>query len=242
MVIFPAIDLRGGRCVRLVQGDFARETVYDDDPVAMALRFRAQGAEFLHVVDLDGAREGAPRNLEVVRRLAKETGLRLQVGGGVRSLEIARELLDAGVERVVAGSRLASDDEFAKTLFAELGERVVAGIDARGGVVAVQGWTQTSGVPATDLARRLQLLGARRLIVTDIATDGMLTGPNIAFLEEMLEAVAMPVIASGGVGSLEDLSTLARLQPKGLEGAIVGKALYEGRFLLSEAITSVSPT
>lgn len=236
MLILPAIDLLGGRCVRLFQGDYRQETVYDEDPCRVAQEFAMQGAEILHVVDLDGARSGTPANLELVSAICHAVKIPVQFGGGVRSLDTARRALDLGVHRVVIGSKLLAEPEFAEAIFAALGESAAAGIDAREGRVAVSGWTEHSDVAAEDLARRIEALGAHRFIVTDIARDGALRGPNLDFLRTMAGAVRGKVIASGGVSSLEDIRAIASLQAPNLEGVIVGRAIYEGKFTVVDAV------
>lgn len=240
MLILPAIDLIGGRTVRLTQGDYARVTDYDLDPVEVAKGFEREGATWLHVVDLDGAKAGAPVNLDVVRRIHAATGLQIEFGGGLRDLASVQSALSAGVARAVVGSRLAQDLDFARQAFDRFGERLVAGIDTRDGMVATHGWLETGSLGGVDLARRLVELGCRRIITTDIATDGAFTGPNLAWLTEMASAVPVPVIASGGVATLADFEALQALPAPGVEGVIVGKALYEERFTLSEALAALS--
>jgi phosphoribosylformimino-5-aminoimidazole carboxamide ribotide isomerase len=240
LLIIPAIDLRGGRCVRLTQGDYGRETIYDLDPVEVAQRFAAEGAEIVHVVDLDGAKSGSPQNLEIVARIAAEGGLPVEFGGGVRTLETAHRALEAGVQRVVVGSKLVQDAELSARFFAELGDRVVAGIDAREGKVATIGWTETSEVTAVELALRVEAAGCRRIILTDIARDGELKGPNLELLRDVVSAVKIPVIASGGVAVVEDLVQLREAFPAGVEGAIVGKAIYENRFTVAQAVAALA--
>lgn len=231
MKVFPAIDLRGGRCVRLRQGRAEDQTVYSDDPVATALAWQAGGATFLHVVDLDGAFAGKPVHTEVFRALAAALSIPFEVGGGLRTDEDVRAVLAAGAARAVVGSRAASDPAWAAALAAEHGaERIAAGIDARDGLVQVAGWTQTTALRATDLARDLAGRGLRAFIFTDTATDGMLRGPNLAAMAAMADALAPSgarLVASGGVSSPADLAALAALGRANLEGAIVGKALYE---------------
>lgn len=239
MLILPAIDIRGGKCVRLVQGDYAQETVYDDDPVAVAQGFVEQGAEWIHIVDLDGAKAGKPVNLDIVERIVKQTSAKVELGGGIRSLESANQVLNRGIARVIFGSRLVSNRAESADLFLELGERAVAGIDARNGKVSVTGWTEDSELDALDLAKELEEAGAKRFIVTDIATDGMLSGPNLQMLAEFSGALTGHVIASGGVSSLEDLKSINAIQPP-VEGAIVGKAIYERRLTVQQAIEAVS--
>lgn len=239
-LVIPAIDLRGGRCVRLFQGDYDRETVYGDDPVAMARRWEAEGARRLHVVDLDGAREGRPAQLEVVRRIVEALEIPVQLGGGLRDAAAVRAALDAGVERAIIGTA-AVDTEIARPLFEEFRERLAVGLDARAGRVAVRGWREDSGRDAIELARELAALGARRFIFTDIATDGTLAGPAVDATRALAQAVDVPVIASGGVGSIDDLRALAALAECGVEGVIVGKALYVGSVHLREAVSPPHP-
>ena len=235
MLILPAIDLRGGQCVRLTQGDYSQEKVYDSDPVKVALDFQDEGAKWIHIVDLDGAKSGEPQNWEALKSVLRAVDCFVEVGGGVRSPETARRLLDLGATRVVVGTKLIDDPELAARMFAEFGERIVAGIDARNGQVAVSGWTEQSKTSAVDLAKRMQSQGAKRIILTDISKDGMLTGPNLALLDEVSESVEIPIIHSGGIGVLADLNLLydrAKIRP---EGVIVGRAIYEGRFSVKEA-------
>jgi phosphoribosylformimino-5-aminoimidazole carboxamide ribotide isomerase len=235
--ILPAIDLRAGRCVRLLQGDYARETVFSDDPVAMARRWAEAGARRLHVVDLDGARSGRPENLPVVRQIAAAVSLPVQLGGGIRDREAVLAALDAGVARVILGTTLITGDPaLIDALLAEFGDRVVAGVDARDGRVAIHGWTETTDRDAVDLARELEARGARRLIYTDISSDGMLDGPNFEGVRRMVEALSIPVIAAGGVSSADDVRRLAALEPVGLEGVIIGKALYTSAVRLEELL------
>lgn len=236
MVIFPAIDVRGGRCVRLTQGDYDRETTYAEDPVEQAHRFVAEGAAWLHVVDLDGAREGRPVNREPIARIAREAGVPVQVGGGIRSLETAEAWLAAGVARVIVGTVLARDEALAAQLFERFGERIVAGIDARSGAVAVAGWREAAGEETIGFARRMESLGARRVIYTEIGVDGSLNGIALEATDRLSKRLSIPVIASGGVGSLDDVAAAASLTDPGVEGLIVGKALYEGRFSLGAAL------
>jgi phosphoribosylformimino-5-aminoimidazole carboxamide ribotide isomerase len=240
MLILPAIDLLDGKCVRLTQGEYDQSTVYESDPAEIAKRFADEGAEIIHVVDLDGAKAGYPVNRTTIERIVRACEARVEVGGGVRSLDAARDLLELGIDRVILGTSLISRKEESGRILAELGERAVAGIDAREGMVSISGWTEGSSVRAIDLAQWVEENGGRRIILTDIATDGMLSGPNLGLLQEVIAAVRVPVIASGGVSSLDDLSTLAGMQPPP-EGAIVGKAIYEGRFSVAEAIKHMRP-
>lgn len=233
MLILPAIDLRDGKCVRLVQGDYDRQLDYAGDPAEVAKSFEDQGAHIIHVVDLDGAKSGEPQNLDVVERICRATQARIEFGGGVRSLDTAHRLLAAGVHRVVVGTKLIQDPDLAETLFG-LGEHVVAGIDAKNGFVATQGWLEESHLSAVELAVRVQRQGARRIILTDIARDGMLTGPNTDLLTQVMQHVSIPVIHSGGIGTLEDLKVLASLSSPP-EGAITGRAIYDGKLDLRVA-------
>jgi phosphoribosylformimino-5-aminoimidazole carboxamide ribotide isomerase len=236
--IFPAIDLKNGRCVRLTQGRASEETVYFEDPVEPALAFQAAGTRWVHVVDLDGAFEGVPRNLAHVARIAA-TGLLVQLGGGMRTLNDVEEAFHAGVRRVVIGTRACHDPEFVSGLVHRFGaERLAVGIDARDGRVAVEGWKNVSVVRAEELARRVCDLGIQTIIHTDIATDGMLTGPNFKAQESMLRATPARLIASGGVARREDiirLAEIARVHPR-LEGVIVGKAIYEKKVDLADLL------
>lgn len=238
MQVIPAIDLRHGRCVRLLQGDYERETVFPGDPVEYAERWAAEGASWLHVVDLDGARTGRPSpiNMTMLRRIVEAVPMKVEMGGGVRSLAAAEDILALGVERVVVGTAIATDTEAASVLFSTLGARVVAGVDARDGLVAVEGWQRSVTRTADDFARKMAGLGAKRLIYTDIARDGMLSGPNGDALRRLASAVSIPVIASGGVGSIEDLIALRALDIANLEGVIIGRALYSGDLTVRSAL------
>jgi phosphoribosylformimino-5-aminoimidazole carboxamide ribotide isomerase len=231
MIVIPAIDLRDGRCVRLLQGDFAHETVYGDDPVRMALRWQEAGAALLHVVDLDGAREGRPVQAAIVGAIAAALSIPVQVGGGMRALEHIAAAFDSGVARVVLGTAAIEDRTLLATALDHWGpERIILGIDARGGMVATRGWIETTAVRATDLARDLAALGLRRVVYTDIGRDGTLHEPNYAALGEMAAAGDLAVIASGGVARREHLAALVDIP--GVEAAIVGRALYTGDVVL----------
>ncbi|HET6351118.1 MAG TPA: 1-(5-phosphoribosyl)-5-[(5-phosphoribosylamino)methylideneamino]imidazole-4-carboxamide isomerase [Coriobacteriia bacterium] len=237
MIVFPAIDILGGRAVRLSQGDYERVTVYNEDPVAQAREFAEAGAEWIHVVDLDGARDGVPGNIAVVERIAREVGLPVENGGGIRTLETMQRLADAGVTRMVLGTKLATDPAFVREAVSRFGaDGVVAGIDARDGMVAVEGWREGTSTPAAELVAELRDLGIRHLVYTDISRDGMQTGVNIEAYDEIAETAGFPVIASGGVSTLDDFRELAALGPDVIEGAITGRALYEGAFKLKHAI------
>jgi phosphoribosylformimino-5-aminoimidazole carboxamide ribotide isomerase len=234
--IIPAIDIRGGKCVRLFQGDYDQETVFGEDPVEMACRWESEGACRLHVVDLDAALTGEPVNLDLVSRIARRVTVPIQMGGGVRNREAVLRTLEAGVERAVVGTTAASNPETARALFAEFGERLILGLDARDGKVAVAGWRETTSWDAVDLAREMAAAGAQRVIYTDIATDGTGAGPNLESTRRLAEALEIPVIASGGIGAMEHLLLVAELKPLGVEGAIIGKALYTGTVQLRQAI------
>jgi phosphoribosylformimino-5-aminoimidazole carboxamide ribotide isomerase len=224
--IFPAIDLRGGRCVRLRQGDYNQETVFGDDPAAMARRWVDAGASWLHLVDLDGAKEGRPINGESVRRIVEATGVSCQLGGGIRNdLHIA-EALNWGVKRVILGTRALKDPDWLQQVSFRFPQQIVLGIDAKQGRVATDGWLEVSTVRAVDLAKKCAAWPLAAIVYTDISKDGMLEGPNFEGLAEMVEAVPLPIIASGGVTTLKDIGRLAELK---LAGCIVGRALYEGR-------------
>lgn len=244
MRIFPAIDLKEGKAVRLLQGRMEDATVYADYPVEVAQNFRAQGAEFLHVVDLDGAFAGKPVNDTVIRELIQSSGLRVQVGGGIRSLERIEELLDLGVERVILGTVAVRNPELVQKAVGRYGEAIVVGIDAKDGLVAVQGWAEKTEMKVLDLALKMKEVGVRHLVFTDISRDGMLQGPNIQSTVELARVSGLQVVASGGVSRLEDLILLQGEANRGvsIEGAIIGKALYAGAFSLSEALKVVSST
>jgi phosphoribosylformimino-5-aminoimidazole carboxamide ribotide isomerase len=235
MLIIPSIDLLDGRCVRLINGDFTREIAYDADPVETARVFEQEGAQWIHVIDLNGARTGEMANLAQIREIVGSVGCQVQVGGGVRTRGIAERLLEIGVGRVVLGTALVRDLDLSREMFAAFGERVVAGIDARAGKAAVAGWTEPSDNDAVQMALRMQDAGVRRLIVTDIARDGAMEGPNTAFLQSFLASLSIPMIASGGVSDLSDLMRLRSLTPMP-EAVIVGRAIYEGRIRVAAAV------
>ena len=231
MIVIPAVDLRGGRCVRLFQGDFARETVYGDDPVAMARRWQEAGAPMLHVVDLDGAREGRRVQGAAVAAIARALTIPTQTGGGLRRLEDIAAAFDAGVARIVLGTAALEDRPFLMAALARWGaERIALGLDARDGLVATRGWEETSATRAVDLARELAALGVRRVVYTDIGRDGTLSAPNYAALRELAGVGDLAIIASGGIARREQLDALAAIP--GVEGAIVGRALYTGHVTL----------
>jgi phosphoribosylformimino-5-aminoimidazole carboxamide ribotide isomerase len=241
VILYPAIDIRGGQAVRLLQGDYQRETTYDADPVDAAKRWSGEGAEFLHVVDLDGAKAGEPRNLEAVRRIAAAVPCPIQVGGGLRNSSAVREVLNAGAERVVMGTGALRDPEFLAAMLKAHGDRVVVSVDARAGKVALEGWTEAGEEDVVGAVGALGERGVARFLCTAIEVDGTMEGPALDQLAEIAAATTAQVIASGGVGSLTDLTTLADLAQahNNLEGGIVGRALYERRFTVSEAIVAL---
>ncbi len=242
MYLLPAIDILGGRAVRLARGDYDQVTVYHDDPALQAQLFEEAGAEWLHVVDLDGARSGVPENLAVVERILKLTKLKVEVGGGVRSLETACRLADAGVARVVLGTALVRDPELARAAVERLGAPLLAaGIDAKAGEAAVAGWREGTGVGAHDLARAMAEMGYEHLVYTDIARDGMQTGVDAGAYEAMAAAFGHPVIASGGVASLADIEALAAAGGA-VEGVIAGRAVYEGAFSVADGVAACAGT
>jgi len=234
--LYPAIDMRGGKCVRLLQGDYDKETIYGDSPFDMAKSFVEQGAKWIHMVDLDGAKDGKRVNDQFVIDAAKKLAVKVQIGGGIRQEEDIVHYLENGVTRVILGSVAVSNPEFAMEMIRKYGKGIAIGIDAKNGLVATHGWLSTSEVKAVELGKRFAEAGAETFIFTDIATDGMLSGPNIEAIEEMALATKKEVIASGGVSSIEDLKRLKEIHSNGVGGAIIGKALYEGRFTLEEAL------
>lgn len=237
--IYPAIDMRGGNCVRLLQGDYNQETVYGDSPFDMAKSFADAGAEWIHMVDLDGAKDGKRVNDRFVIEAAQKLDAKVQIGGGIRTEEDILHYLNNGVSRVIIGSVAVSNPEFAIEMIQKYGEKIAIGLDAKDGYVATHGWLDTSSVTAVELGKRLAEAGAETFIFTDIATDGMLSGPNVLAVEKLAVETGKSVIASGGVSELADLRALKELVGKGVSGAIVGKAIYEGRFSVPEALKEV---
>jgi phosphoribosylformimino-5-aminoimidazole carboxamide ribotide isomerase len=240
VILYPAIDIRGGQAVRLLQGDYDRETAYDADPVDAARRWADDGAEFLHVVDLDGAKAGSPQNLDSVRRIAAAVDCPIQVGGGLRDTRSLDAVLEAGAARVVIGTAAFRDPGFLDRALEGHGPDVVVSIDARAGEVSLEGWTEGGGREAPEVARELGERGVRRFLYTSIDVDGTMEGPAIDELNGVAEAAgAARVIASGGVGTLADLELLSRVAAPNVEGAIVGRALYEGRFTVADGIEAL---
>ncbi len=242
MIIYPAIDLKDGKVVRLLQGRMEDATVYADDPAAMAAEFKAKGSDYLHVVDLNGAFAGQPVNDAAIKSIVQEVALQVQVGGGIRTLARIEELLAIGVARVILGTAAVRDPGLVKEAVKRYGEQIIVGIDATQGLVAVQGWAEKTDIRAEELGRAMKEAGVARIIFTDIARDGMLGGPNIAGTVRMAQETGLRVIASGGISALQDLLKLKAEAAGGItiEGAIVGKALYSGAFTLQEALQAMN--
>ncbi|MDQ0215954.1 phosphoribosylformimino-5-aminoimidazole carboxamide ribotide isomerase [Oikeobacillus pervagus] len=237
--IYPAIDMRGGKCVRLIQGDYNKETIYGDSPFDMAKSFADAGAEWIHMVDLDGAKDGKRVNDQYVSEAAQKLPAKVQIGGGIRSEEDVVHYLEKGIDRVIIGSLAISNPDLVKSFIRKYGEKVAIGLDAKDGFVATHGWLETSQVKAVDIGKEFADAGAETFIFTDIATDGMLSGPNIEAVTELAKATGKSVIASGGVSSLEDLRVIKKNEQAGVVGAIVGKAIYTGQFTVQEALKEV---
>ncbi len=237
MQIWPAIDLRGGQCVRLFQGDYDRETVYGDDPAAVARYWVEHGADCLHLVDLDGAREGHPVNLASVEQILAAVNVPCELGGGIRDASTIEKLLGSGVSRIVIGTRALKQPGWFREMCEEHPGKLVLGVDARDGMVATDGWLETSQTPAADLVNRFAGAALAAIVYTDIARDGTLAGPNFAAMKEMKEATDFPVVASGGVGSADDVQRLAEIP---MDGCIIGKALYDGKVTLGDALAAAS--
>ena len=236
MEIIPAIDLRNGKCVRLYQGDYGKETVFSNKPVEVALRWQSEGARRLHIVDLDGAAKGEPSNLEAIEDIIAAIDIPIQVGGGIRSLETIEKLLNVGVERAILGTVAVEKPDLVEEACRKFSEQIIVSIDAKDRLVATRGWLEKSQVTASELAIKMVEFGVRRFIYTDISRDGTLTSPNFEAVSELLSEVSVPVIAAGGISSVQHLTKLAEL---GVEGAIVGKAIYTGDVKLSEALKAV---
>lgn len=237
--IYPAIDMRGGKCVRLLQGDYNQETVYGDSPYDMAKKFADEGASWIHMVDLDGAKEGNRVNDDSVIKAAQTLNAKIQIGGGIRKEADIAHYLENGVARVIIGSIAVSKPEFAIEMIRKYGSQIAVGLDAKNGYVATHGWLNTSEVKAVELGKQFADAGAETFIFTDIATDGMLSGPNIEAVRLLAKETGKSVIASGGVSGLADLTSLKEFYGDGVSGAIVGKAIYEGRFTVKEALEEV---
>ncbi len=233
MLIFPAIDLYGGKAVRLYKGDYSQMTVYGDNPCEFARSFIKSGATCLHIVDLEGARDGTTPNIESVKAIAAIPGLFTEIGGGIRSIETARAYIAAGVDRIILGTAAVKDEEFLKAALAEFGEKVAVGIDIRDGFVSIKGWTESSGIEAFEFCEKMQSLGVNTVIVTDISKDGAMSGTNLELYRKLRERFTMNITASGGVSTLDDVAALAET---GVYGAIIGKAYYTGSISIARAI------
>ena len=236
MLIIPAIDIKEGKCVRLREGLFEDVEIFSDDPILMAVKWVNKGAKMLHVVDLDGARYGRLTNIPILKQIIGEVDIPVQVGGGIGNYRDVKNLIDLGASRVILGTILWKDKTLAKKLFEVFSEKIIAGIDARDGYVAIEGWQNITSVDALDFAKEMEGLGAQRIIYTDIRRDGTLKGPNISNIKKMVKKVNIPLICSGGIASLDDIKKLKRFETKGLEGVILGKALYKGTILLEDAL------
>jgi phosphoribosylformimino-5-aminoimidazole carboxamide ribotide isomerase len=239
MLIIPAIDLKEGKCVRLEQGLMDKATVYSDDPATTARHWESQGAELLHVVDLDGAFAGLPKNQDAIKAIRAAIKIPIEVGGGIRDLETIRTLVTIGIDRIILGTAAVENPDFVREACAAFPGRIIVGIDAKDGMVAIKGWAEVTAVTAVDLAKQMQEHGVIAIIYTDIKRDGMLTGPNIEATKALAEALHIPVIASGGVHTMKDIENLLTVRHSGVSGVITGKAIYSGSLDLKEAITFI---
>ena len=233
MIVFPAIDLKNGKCVRLMQGQKDAETIYFDNPVDVALNWQSKGAQYLHLVDLDGAFDGQPKNLELIKKIVEALDIPVELGGGIRTLEIAKEYIDSGVSRIILGTQAVKDFGFIEKLLDLYDDKVCVSIDAKNGIVCTEGWVENSNIEALELASKLERYGLSTLVYTDISKDGMMTGPNFEMLGVLNNNLNMDIIASGGISCIEDMK---RLNSMGLYGAITGKALYEGTIELEKLL------
>ncbi|MCP4715827.1 MAG: 1-(5-phosphoribosyl)-5-[(5-phosphoribosylamino)methylideneamino]imidazole-4-carboxamide isomerase [Deltaproteobacteria bacterium] len=236
MIVIPAIDLKDGKCVRLAQGEMDQSTVYSEDPVEVALRWEQKGATRLHIVDLDGAVSGKPRNKDLVKQICSAVSMAVELGGGIRDITTVAEYLSAGVEYCILGTAAIKDPDFLQQCCEEHGGSIIVGIDARDGMVAVQGWTETTSISAIDFAGKLDPVAVAAVVFTDIGRDGMLTGPNTESTAQLAEAVEIPVIASGGVACIDDIKELLKVEKSGIMGVITGRALYTGDLDLEECV------
>ena len=236
MIIYPAIDIRGGRCVRLTEGRFDAETVFADDPAEMALKWAGMGAEFLHLVDLDGALAGEGKNVPVIERILQSVNIPVQLGGGIRNLETIEKLLALGVTRLILGSAAVKNPQLVEEACKKYPGHIAVGIDAKNGEVAIEGWGKGSGVAATELAKKMAAYGVETIIYTDISRDGMLSGVNVEATAALARACGVPIIASGGVASIEDIRRVKAVEADGVQGCIIGKAIYTGAVDLKEAL------
>lgn len=236
MMIYPAIDIKDGQCVRLFKGQFSDVTVYGDSPAEMAKKWESLGGEYIHVVDLDGALKGHGVNAEKIKEICNSVNVPVQTGGGIRTMEDIEAKLECGIDRVIIGTKAVADSDFVKRAVDKYGQKIVIGIDAKDGMVAIEGWEKTSDFTAVEFAKKMVSIGVQTIVYTDIATDGTLAGPNVDAMAEMTKAVDADIIASGGIGSLEHIKSLV---PTGVEGVIVGKALYTGKVNLTETVREV---
>ncbi|MCI8520032.1 MAG: 1-(5-phosphoribosyl)-5-[(5-phosphoribosylamino)methylideneamino]imidazole-4-carboxamide isomerase [Clostridia bacterium] len=236
MMIYPAIDIKDGQCVRLFKGQFSDVTVYGDSPAEIAKKWESLGGEYIHVVDLDGALKGHGVNAEKIKEICNSVNVPVQTGGGIRTMEDIEAKLECGIDRVIIGTKAVADSDFVKRAVDKYGQKIVIGIDAKDGMVAIEGWEKTSDFTAVEFAKKMVSIGVQTIVYTDIATDGTLAGPNVDAMAEMTKAVDADIIASGGIGSLEHIKSLV---PTGVEGVIVGKALYTGKVNLTEAVREV---
>lgn len=238
MILVPAIDILDGRAVRLKKGDYAQVTIYNDDAVAQARLFEEAGAQRIHIVDLDGARDGAPTNMSIIARIARETSVEIEIGGGIRSMETIERYLDAGAARLVLGSALVRNPELCERAVVAHADNIVAGIDAKDGMVAIEGWCEGTSTPATELVAELKGRGIHELVYTDIARDGMQTGIDAAAYGRLAQVAGFPITASGGVATLADIYALGKLPAGSIDGVITGRAIYEGAFTVEEGVTA----
>jgi len=236
MILFPAIDIKDKNAVRLSQGDFNRQKIYHSDPLAVAKIWQAAGSDWLHVVDLDGAKDGVSKNVEIIQKIISQTDLKVQLGGGIRRKDHVKDWIDTGLERVIIGSAAVGNLDFVAELVEEYNEKICIGVDARGGKVATHGWLTDSGVDSFDFCQQLEKIGVQTVVYTDIAKDGMMQGPNFEAYEKLRKETDLQIIASGGVSSLNDLQRLADM---GINGTILGKSLYEGTIILEDAMSSI---
>ena len=236
MKLLPAIDIKDKKAVRLSQGDFNRQKIYHNNPLEVAQEFQAAGSEWLHIVDLDGAKDGASENVKITREIISKTNLKIQLGGGIRTAEAVKKWIDTGLDRVIIGSAAVGNLDFVADLVKEYGVKICIGVDAKNGKVATHGWLKDSGIDSFDFCQQLEEIGVKTVIYTDIAKDGMMQGPNFEAYEKLTKKTNLQIIASGGVSSLKDLERLSRI---GLYGVIIGRSLYEGAFTLKDAMSSV---
>jgi len=236
MIIFPAIDIKDGNVVRLLQGKFDEVTEYSSAPIGMAKLWEEKGAQWIHVVDLDGAQTGTPQNTDLILRIAESVSIPIQIGGGIRTKEDIQTLIEGGVQRVILGTKILEDLDFLKEMINQWGDKIAVSLDCSNGMIAQRGWTQTSEIRAIDFVKKLEAIGLSCLIYTDIARDGMLNGPNYDALLELAKTTTIPIIASGGVADIEDIKKLLDMEHEGIIGAITGRAIYEGKLILGDAL------